>query len=460
LSQEKKAGKANILSFRTFVIGPYLKDQEASLLPTLLEEAVGLACAIDLPVILTKVFQLKRLDPATFIRQGAVEECLQLIQDHSIELVILDTALSPIQQRNLEKIFQCKVIDRTALILEIFGARARTSEGRLQVELAALTYQRSRLVRSWTHLERQRGGLGFMGGPGESQLELDRRMIDDKIVKLKKELAKVVKTRHLHRQARQRVPYPIVALVGYTNAGKSTLFNQLAHEKVYAENQLFATLDPTLRQVRLPSGKYILLSDTVGFISHLPTSLIAAFRATLEEVTCADLIIHVRDISHPQTQHQKEAVHQVLKELGMDLSQEKGCIEVYNKIDLLTPEEEEDLLKRSIAQPSSFVPLSAAHNLNVSSLLKEMDAFFQQGEKVFSLKISLEDGASLAWLYRYGSVLERRDDAQFAYVRVRLAPAGFGKLQRQRRDHHPSQKERLSEAWEEPEEDQDKQAEA
>ena len=282
-----------------------------------LEEAYGLALAIDLDIVHSEVVRVSRATPATLMGRGQVECFADLIDAMEIEVAVIDTALSPVQQRNLERSLRCKVIDRTALILEIFGARARTHEGRLQVELAALSYQRSRLVRSWTHLERQRGGAGFMGGPGESQIELDRRIIDDKIVKLKRQLEEVKRTRELHRSARRKVPYPIVALVGYTNAGKSTLFNRLTRSAVFAKDLLFATLDPTMRRLSLPSGRQIILSDTVGFISDLPTQLVAAFRATLEEVLEADIILHVRDVAHPDSAAQCADVEAVLADLGI-----------------------------------------------------------------------------------------------------------------------------------------------
>lgn len=416
------------MTSNVLVVCPFLKKEEKGLsTEASLEEAVSLAEAINLTVPQRKIFFINSINPGTFLGKGQVEECRKTIDDHQINLVFINYPLSPVQQRNLEKAFDCKVIDRTALILEIFGERARTAEGRLQVELAALTYQRSRLVRSWTHLERQRGGLGFMGGPGESQLELDRRMIDDKIIHIKKDLNKVIKTRHLHRKARKKVPYPIIALVGYTNAGKSTLFNQLVHETVYAKDQLFATLDPTLRHLSLPSGREVMISDTVGFIANLPTSLVAAFRATLEEVICADLILHVRDISHPDTDHQKSSVHDVLKELGIDPWGSSSILEVYNKIDRLSSGDQEELIRKTAYLPDK-VSISASSSLNLDILLKKIDAFFGQDEQTLSLKISLTDGAFLAAVYRHGVVLEHQADTEFLYVKVRLSPAAQGKL--------------------------------
>ena len=360
--------------------------------------------------------------PATLFGRGKVEELKGLIAGRDIELVIVDDALSPVQQRNLERAWNCKVIDRTGLILEIFGERAQTREGRLQVELAALGYQRSRLVRSWTHLERQRGGHGFLGGPGESQIESDRRLIDERITRIRRELETVVRTRALHRKARKRVPYPVVALVGYTNAGKSTLFNRLTGAAVDAENKLFATLDPTLRGVTLPSGRRIILSDTVGFISALPTTLIAAFRATLEEVSEADIIIHVRDIAHAETRAQRDDVHAVLDELGLGDAVEEGLIEAHNKIDLLGPEERGRLGHNS-NNGANGVPLSAINGEGCDKLLARIDDLLAKSRQILDLTIDLSDGATIAWLYSHGEILERVDDQQSSHLRVGLNPA-------------------------------------
>ncbi len=313
---------------------------------TRLEEAAGLARAIDLNVVAAEVIRINEPKPATLIGSGGVERLAALIAEQEIAVVVMDTAISPIQQRNLETAWKTKVIDRTGLILEIFGERARTKEGQLQVELAALSYQRSRLVRSWTHLERQRGGFGFLGGPGESQLEMDRRLIDERIIRNKRDLEDVKRTRGLHRKARRRVPYPVVALVGYTNAGKSTLFNRLSGSGVLAADLLFATLDPTMRRITMPDGREIILSDTVGFISDLPTELVAAFRATLEEVMEADLLLHVRDASHPEAEGQKADVEAVLESLGVGMLAER-MIEVLNKIDRVDPEGHEALLEQA-----------------------------------------------------------------------------------------------------------------
>ena len=300
-----------------------------------LEEAVGLTAAIGLVVVSAQIANIARPVPATLIGSGKLDEIAQAVREFDPEVVIVNAQLTPVQQRNLERAWQTKVVDRTALILEIFGERASTREGRLQVELAHLTYQRSRLVRSWTHLERQRGGSGFLGGPGETQIETDRRLIGERLAKIRKELESVKRTRGLHREARRRVPYPVVALVGYTNAGKSTLFNTLTKAQVIAENLLFATLDPTMRAIKLPDRRQIILSDTVGFISDLPTELVAAFRATLEEVLEANLIVHVRDTSHRESEAQKADVLKVLSDLGIDAGGERLLIEALNKIDLL-----------------------------------------------------------------------------------------------------------------------------
>src|SRR5579872_6224289 len=323
-----------------------------------LEEAVGLARAIDLSIADALIAPVSQIRPATYLGKGKVEEVTGLVASHEAELVVMDCALSPIQQRNLEKAWATKVLDRTGLILEIFGRRAKTKEGALQVELAHLNYQRSRLVRSWTHLERQRGGFGFMGGPGETQIEADRRLIGDRITRLENELKKVQATRRLHRAGRQRVPYRVVALVGYTNAGKSTLFNRLTRSEVGAQDMLFATLDPTMRRLDLPSGKTVILSDTVGFISELPTHLIAAFRATLEEVTEADIVVHVRDAHHPDSAAQRADVLAVLSDLGLGQLLDDGLIEVLNKIDLLD-EASRDALLNQTRRNDEVVALSA-----------------------------------------------------------------------------------------------------
>ena len=351
----------------------------------------------------------------------------QISQD-GIDLVCVDAALSPVQQRNLERAWRCKVIDRTGLILEIFGERATTREGALQVELAHLSYQRSRLVRSWTHLERQRGGLGFVGGPGETQIEADRRQIDQRIARIRRELDTVVRTRALHRRARKRAPCPVAALVGYTNSGKSTLFNSLTKADVVAEDLLFATLDPTMRGMNLPSGRPAILCDTVGFVSDLPTMLIAAFRATLEEVVDADLIIHVRDISHPDTEAQSADVFQVLEELGIDDGQDKPLIELHNKIDLLQGEAQKPALNRA-ARRDDVVAVSAKTGQGMPVLIARLDEVFATHRRILDIEIDLSDGAKLAWIYRHGEVIERRDEGMTARVRVGLDPADAARFE-------------------------------
>jgi GTP-binding protein HflX len=397
-----------------------------------LAEAVGLAHAINLDVAQARTVKVNRPQPATLLGGGTVAELAGLIAEaadrgQTIGLVVVDHALSPVQQRNLEQAFKTKVIDRTGLILEIFGARARTREGQLQVELAALSYQRSRLVRSWTHLERQRGGFGFIGGPGESQLELDRRLIGDRIVKLKRELEEVRRTRGLHRKARARVPYPVVALVGYTNAGKSTLFNRLSGARAFAKDLLFATLDPAMRSIALPSGSKVIVSDTVGFISDLPTSLVAAFRATLEEVQSADIILHVRDIAHLDTEAQKADVEVILKDLGIDPGTDPRVVEVMNKIDLLEPADQANLQARTDRSPAA-VPVSAVTGEGLDRLLAVLDEHRTANRQVVDVDVDLTDGATLSWLYARGEVLDRRDDEAQAHLRVAMEPAHLARF--------------------------------
>lgn len=385
-----------------------------------LAEAVGLAHAIDLDIVLAETIAVSSVRPSTYIGGGVVERLSSVLVDLGVVVVIVDARLSPVQQRNLEKAWKVKVIDRTGLILEIFGARARTREGQLQVELAHLEYQKSRLVRSWTHLERQRGGFGFMGGPGESQIEIDRRLIGDRIVRLKKELESVKRTRNLHRTARKRTPFPIVALVGYTNAGKSTLFNQMTSASVMAENQLFATLDPTMRALGLPSGRTVILSDTVGFVSDLPHELVAAFHATLEEVLEADVIVHVRDGAHPDSLAQKVDVEKVLRdELGLTQDVENGVVEVLNKADLLPPEK---------TGHSGEISLSALSGEGLDALLHCIDDRLALARVAVELFVPSFDGETLAWLYRRGEVLSRDDRDDGVHLIVRLDPADAGRL--------------------------------
>ena len=415
---------------KALVIHPVLtsgKPSERSL-QAALEEAVGLTLAIRLTVAHAAIVRLQKITPATYLGKGKVEELAELVKAEEIALAIVDTSLTPIQQRNLEKAWACKVLDRTALILEIFGDRARTAEGKLQVELASLTYQKSRLVRSWTHLERQRGGFGFLGGPGESQIELDRRMIGDRILKIKNQLANVVRTRELHRATRREVPYPLIALVGYTNAGKSTLFNRLTDANVMAQNMLFATLDPTIRQVKLPSGLEVLLSDTVGFISNLPTELIAAFRATLEEVLGADILLHVRDIAHEDSQPQKEDVEQVLKSLfgkGHDFADH--LIEVHNKTDLWEAQH-----GMAYIPPGSALAVSAITGDGIGELLATLDRMLaDQLLAEYHFTIPHADGRAMAWLYANGQVLSRRDGEEVAHFDTRLSPANHARFMQQ-----------------------------
>ncbi len=380
-----------------------------------------MARALNLEVTRSELVPLRQKVPATLLGSGKAKELGLALEADPAELVVVDAALTPVQQRNLERIWKTKVIDRTGLILEIFGERAQTREGVLQVELAALTYQRSRLVRSWTHLERQRGGFGFLGGPGESQLELDRRRITERIVRIKLELADVQRTRGLHREARKRVPYPVVALVGYTNAGKSTLFNRLTGASVDARDQVFATLDPTMRQIALPSGANAILSDTVGFITDLPTSLVAAFRATLEEVLSADLIVHVRDISHPDTEAQKRDVETVLTELGIGAEDRATrMVEAWNKIDLLTPEEL-DALWAAAGGSTGVNLLSAAEGTGLVPLLEAVDRRLAANRTVVELDLDYNSGAVVAWLHRHGEVLERTDDGTGLHLKVAIA---------------------------------------
>jgi GTP-binding protein HflX len=425
-------------STRALVLGPYLNpfakraaDTKALASSALapgrspearIAEATGLAQAIDLDVVEALVIPLSQIRPASYLGKGKVEEIASRVKEEEIGLVFMDCALSPVQQRNLEKAFAAKVIDRTGLILEIFGRRARTREGALQVELAHLAYQKSRLVRSWTHLERQRGGFGFLGGPGETQIETDRRLISERMVKIEGELDKVKRTRSLHRKTRRDVPYPIVALAGYTNAGKSTLFNRLTRATVLAEDMLFATLDPTLRILKLPHGSRVILSDTVGFISDLPPMLVSAFRATLEEVLEADVILHVRDISHEDSDAQSADVEQILGDLGIEASDPR-LLEVWNKSDLLDPGQAAALANaaRRRGEGSRPVIVSALTGQGEETLLGEIEQRLAQGRPLFEIILDSADGQGLSWLYEHAEVLEREnaeDGAMTLLVRV------------------------------------------
>jgi GTPase len=400
-----------------------------------LSEATGLAEAIDLAVIDKQLVPVSTPRPATLFGSGKVDELRSLIDEQKIALVIVDHPVSAIQQRNLERAWNAKVLDRTGLILEIFGRRARTREGRLQVELAHLSYQKSRLVRTWTHLERQRGGYGFLGGPGEAQIELDRRMIDERITAIRKELEVVVRTRELHREGRRRVPYPIVAIVGYTNAGKSTLFNRVTGADVLAKQQVFATLDPTMREVRLKSGRRIILSDTVGFISDLPTTLVAAFRATLEEVIEADLILHVRDISHEETDNQARDVEAVLADLGIDtLHADSPILEVWNKIDLLSPVSRTDAMSAAQWVERKPALVSAVTGEGIDALLDAIDARLGRADAIVELLIPPHEGRLVNWLYEEGQVLAREDlESGEVKARVRIAAEKKERLNAQAR---------------------------
>jgi len=392
------------------------------------DEAAGLAQAIGVNVVARRAFRLRQLRPATLLGKGQVEEIAELARENEAKLLVVDASLTPVQQKSLEEQAGVKVIDRTGLILEIFGERAATAEGRLQVELAHLDYQAGRLVRTWTHLERQRGGFGFLGGPGETQIEADRRLIRDRMARIRRELEQVKRTRALHRGRRQRAPWPVIALVGYTNAGKSTLFNTLTGDAVVAEDMLFATLDPTMRNIKIPGFDKTILSDTVGFVSDLPTELIAAFRATLEEVASADLLIHVRDMAHPDREAQAQDVEDVLTSLGIGEGEGPARLEAWNKVDLLKDDERQALLSEA-ERREDVIPISALTGWGLDSLRGSISRSLQRGTQVYRIRLDAAEGSKLAWLHSRGEVLDQRMDGNDIEVDVRLSADNWARFQ-------------------------------